>query len=311
MTSVRLSSLRLSSLRRRWLAVAAAVVAVGAIAAVTAVVGLDRRDAQPGSGSGSAPSIAVPATGRAVVWAVGDGPDDGPAAARVARLIASSHPDLVLYLGDVYTDDYRAFPAAFDGLAARVAPTPGNHDWPANARDGYLRYWQQVQGHPIAGYYALQAGGWQILSLNSEAPHDAGSTQVAWLRRSVEGPGTCRIGFWHRPRYSAGKHGDQPDIAPLWDVLAGHASLVLAGHDHDMQRLQPVDGITQLVSGAGGHSHYAVDRSDPRLAFANDRNDGALRLTLSPGRAEVAFVSVEGRTLDSSSVSCSPVRSGG
>jgi Calcineurin-like phosphoesterase len=289
---------------RRWPVALAALVVIGALAATLAFVLVGRRDAQPDTAVGSPPSIRVPTTGRTVVWAVGDGPDDGPAAKRVAGLIAASHPDLVLYLGDVYTADYHAFPAAFDGLADRVAPTPGNHDWPQNAREGYLRYWKQVQGSPLAGYYSLRAGGWQLLSLNSEAAHDAGSAQVAWLRGQVRGPGTCRIGFWHRPRYSAGKHGDQPDVAPLWDTLSGHAALVLAGHDHDMQRLRPVDGITELVSGAGGHSHYAVDRGDRRTAFADDTKDGALRLTLSPGRAELAFVAVDGRTLDTSTVSC-------
>jgi len=289
---------------RRWPAALAALVVIGALAATLAFVLVGRSDNQPDTRVGSSPGIRVSTTARTVVWAVGDGPDDGPDARRVARLIAASNPDLVLYLGDVYTDDYSAFPAAYDGLAERVAPTPGNHDWPDNARDGYLRYWEQVQGHPVASYYSLRAGGWQLLSLNSEDAHDAGSAQVAWLRKQVRGPGTCRIGFWHRPRFSAGKHGDQSDVAPLWDTLSGHAALVLAGHDHDMQRLRPVDGITEVVSGAGGHSHYKVDRGDRRVAFADDRSYGALRLTLTPGRAELAFVGIDGRTLDTSSVSC-------
>ena len=52
-----------------------------------------------------------------------------------------------------------------------------------------------------------------------------------------------------------------------------------------MQRLQPIDGITSFVSGAGGARHYDLRRDDPRLAFADDRHDGALRLRLRRGEA--------------------------
>ena len=78
---------------------------------------------------------------------------------------------------------------------------------------------------------------------------------------------------------------------------------MLNGHDHDMQRLHPHRGITELVSGAGGRSHYPV-ASDRRLAFSNDQQYGALRLRLSPGVARYAFVSAAGRVLDSGVTRC-------
>ena len=47
--------------------------------------------------------------------------------------------------------------------------------------------------------------------------------------------GTCRIGYWHRPLTSDGTvHGDNPDVAPFWDALAGHASIVLNGQALNM-----------------------------------------------------------------------------
>jgi hypothetical protein len=75
------------------------------------------------------------------------------------------------------------------------------------------------------------------------------------------------------------------------------------GHEHDMQRFRPRHGITEFVSGAGGHSHYAVT-SRPDLAYSDDKEFGALRLALSPGIARYRFVSVRGHTLDSGSVRC-------
>ncbi len=245
---------------------------------------------------------------RSVVWAVGDGADGGAEAKALAAGIASERPDHFLYLGDVYEDgtaeDFeRNYRSVYGRLDRITAPTPGNHDWP-NAKEGYRPYWERVTGRPMPSYYSFRAGGWELLSLNSEAGHDEDSEQLRWLRRAVTAPGNCRIAFWHRARFSAGTHGDQDDIEPLWEALRGKATIVVAGHDHDMQRLRPIDGITQFVSGAGGRSHYAVDRGDPRLGFANDRDYGGLRLELRPGVAEYAYFATSGEELDSGAIRC-------
>jgi len=161
--------------------------------------------------------------------------------------------------------------------------------------DGYDPYGRGVTGEATPPWYTVRVAGWHVLSLNSEAPLDRESAQVRWLRRElrrdVRG---CTLAFWHRPRYSAGKHGDQRDVAPLWNAVRGHATLVLNGHDHNLQRLRPRDGITELVAGAGGRSRYRLDARDPRLAFASDRVDGAVRLKLRPGRASVRLVAADG-----------------
>ena len=94
-----------------------------------------------------------------------------------------------------------------------------------------------------------------------------------------------------------------PDMAPLWNDLRGHATIVLAGHEHDMQRFKPIDGITEFVSGAGGDGHYSLKRTG-RLAFGNARDYGALRLALRPGAATYAFVTTGGRVLDSGTLRC-------
>lgn len=247
----------------------------------------------------------------AVIWAVGDGANGSDAGRAVAARIAAGRVDRLLYLGDVYergtrTDFARRYATTFGRLAAKTAPTPGNHDW-ANSATGYDPYWRRALHRRPADWYAFRAGGWQLLSLNSEAPHDRGSAQEQWLRVRLRAPGTCRIVFWHRPRYSAGTHhGDQPDMAALWDDVRGHAAIVLAGHEHDMQRLKPIDGITEFISGAGGNGHYPLHRGDARLAFGNDRDYGALRLRLRSGRATYAFTTTDGRVLDHGTIRCHP-----
>jgi hypothetical protein len=256
-----------------------------------------------------------------VVWAFGDGADGSANQQRLAERVIADDPDRVLYLGDVYAStiagflrgdgtakDYRdRYAPLYGPIDRRSAPTPGNHEWPQRA-DGYEPYWRRVFGTTPPAYYRFRVAGWSLLSLNSEAPHGRNSAQVRWLARQVARPGTCRLAFWHRPRYSLGRHRDEGDVAPLWDALRGHAVLVVNGHDHNMQRFRPVGGITEVVSGAGGHGHYGLSRAT-RLVFGNDHDYGALRIDLRPGRARLRFIAADGRVLDDSAVSCrqSPV----
>ena len=244
----------------------------------------------------------------ATVWAVGDGAFPGPSSRQVARLVARGAPTRFLYLGDVYPEgtagNYaRGYAPIYGSLAPITLPTPGNHEW-GNRSQGYSRYWSRIIRGAPPSHYAVTVAGWRIVSANSEEPHGAGSRQVKWLRAQMAVPGTCKLVFWHRPRFSGGLHGDATDIAPLWNATLGHAALVLNGHDHDMQRMRPVRGVTELVSGAGGYIHYRVDTSHPRLAWSNDRVFGAVRLDLRPGSARYSFVSAAGTILDSGSVRC-------
>jgi len=262
-----------------------------------------------GASSGRAALAPAASAGDVTIWAVGDA-DGGRASRAVTARIAADRPARVLYLGDVYPDgsrrDFRAFDRAFARIARITAPTPGNHDW--NSRnEGYLPYWRAKTGSAPAPWYALRAGGWRILSLNSEAAHGDDSPQLRWLRAELARTrGTCALAFWHRPLESAGPHGDNEDVAPLWDALRGHAVLVVNGHDHDMQRLRPRDGMVAYVSGAGGRSHYAVDASDERVVFSDDERDGALRIRLRRGSATLELVAAGGAVVDRSSVRCAP-----
>ncbi len=101
--------------------------------------------------------------------------------------------------------------------------------------------------------------------------------------------GDCRIGFWHRPRYSAGAYAGAPDLNPLWNRLVGHAKIVLTGHDHNLQRHRPQRGITQYVVGAGGRGRYSLHPGNPTLAWGRDDVNGALRMVLRPGHALLEF----------------------
>jgi hypothetical protein len=301
-----------------WVAVCAVAVAVAAAATIRHETdGEAPRAAQSrqepylgsaGAGRDWMPSRASP---RSVVWAVGDGADGSAEGQEVAEMVAANRVDRLLYLGDVYDSgteaefsaNYRPLFGRFDGV---TAPEIGNHEWP-NVATGYVPYWSSVRGSPPPLWYSFAVSGWQLLGLNSNSPSDTSPRQLAWLRRTIRRTpryGDCRIAFMHHPRYSAGLHGDTDELDGLTDELSGHATLLVAGHDHDMERLRPVGGLTQLVAGSGGAELYPANEADGRLAFSDDTHHGALRLALRPGRAILSFVAVDGTVLDRSAVSC-------
>jgi hypothetical protein len=303
--------------RRPRVGVALALIVAGALAVVVLAGGFTGRargeSDLAAAAAAAAPGSFVPSDGkaRAVVWAVGDGADGGDDAKALAARIAAGSADRFLYLGDVYergtAEEFAEnYATVYGPLDSKTAPTPGNHDWPRHEQ-GYDPYWKRVYGKRPPAFYTFRTAGWQVVSLNSEIDHDADSKQVRWLEKTVRGPGTCRIAFWHQPRYSAGtRHGDETSVEPFWRALRGHARIIVNGHEHNMQRLGARRGMIQFVSGAGGKSHYGLDGDYPGVAFGNDEDDGALRLVLEPGRASFAFVATDGRTLDSGTIRCNP-----
>ena len=248
----------------------------------------------------------------ATVWAVGDGAIPQTRDDALAAQIQGMGIDRLLYLGDVYETGTAAefatnYGSSWGRFKPITHPTPGNHEWP-NRAEGYDAYWGGQAVRPDgAHYYSFDLDGWHIVSLNSEEDTSESSAQVAWLRNDLAAyPGTCTLAFWHSARYTAGGHGDNPWIEPLWAQLAGHAAIVLSGHDHNYQRLVPERGITPFVVGTGGASLSAVNPADPRLAWFDHGNYGALRLTLGAGAAGFEFWTASGDRTDTGTIACRP-----
>jgi len=112
----------------------------------------------------------------------------------------------------------------------------------------------------------------------------------------------------HKPRFSAGLYADNSALEPLWAALSGHAVAVVSGHDHNYQRLKPEREVTQIVVGAGGRSHYALDRSDTRLEAGDDENFGALHSRLGHDGFQHTFVTAGGAEFDPHAQPCVPHR---
>jgi len=193
---------------------------------------------------------------------------------------------------------------------ARTKPVPGNHEYRTSGAAGYFQYFGS-----IGSYYAYNLGDWRIYALNSEIDASATSAQVKWLKADLAAkPKRCVLAYWHRPRWSSGKHGNNSKVQILWETLynAG-AELVLNGHDHSYERFKLMNkngqsvttGMREIVVGTGGAGLYSFGTVLSTSQVRNSSTYGVLKLTLSSTGYSWKFIPVAGKSFtDSGSTSC-------
>ncbi len=298
-------------------------------AKVTVTTGVD------GDGHGSCtltylqPANVTRAAGDPVVAAAGDiACADGTAATAGScrhravsdKILTDTAVGTVLVLGDTQyrsgtlADFHGSFDPTWGRLKSRTRPVPGNHEYRTSGAEGYYDYFGSRAGDPGRGYYSFDLGTWHVVALNSEKDTTATGAQVSWLKADLKAhPGRCTLAFYHRPRWSSGVHGDSAVVAPFVRALYdANADLILNGHDHDYERLHPLNpsgvrdnarGITQIVSGLGGVETRPIS---PRstTAAANASSFGYARLVLREGYADVSYRAAVGTYTDSTRVTC-------
>jgi hypothetical protein len=230
----------------------------------------------------------------------------GRLAGTIALLGDNAYPD------GSSTDYATCFDPDWGALRDRLRPVPGNHDYETNDAAGYFSYFGGAAGTTGQGWRSYDVGAWHVIALNSECGAiggcGSGSSELAWLVADLaEHPAACTLAYWHHPRYSSGQHGDNDMTAALWAALSdAGADLVLSGHDHDYERMAPVDGLRSFVIGTGGRSLY--DWPGGPGPFTEVRaNDtyGLLELTLRATDYSWRFVPASGGSFtDSGSASC-------
>jgi hypothetical protein len=204
-------------------------------------------------------------------------------------------------------------------VRSRTRPSPGNHDYLTSGAAGYFGYFGTRAGTKGKGYYAYNVGSWRVYALNSNCGYvSCGSTsaQATWLKADLAAnPRRCVLAYWHHPLFSSGPHGNNTMVKPLWNILyAGHADVVVNGHDHDYERfarqspggVRTTRGIREFVVGTGGRSHYAWSTIKPNSLARNNTTYGVLKLTLHSTSYSWKFVPIAGKTYtDSGSTTCS------
>ena len=203
----------------------------------------------------------------------------------------------------------------------RTRPAPGNHDYHTAGAAGYFSYFGAAVS-PLdtncssncKGYYSYNLGDWHIIVLNSEISHSAGSAQEQWLRADLAAnQSRCTLAYWHKPRFSSGRHGNSSGIQPFWQALYDYgADVVLNGHDHIYERFAPQNptgqadptrGIREFVVGTGGAGLYSFSTIRANSEVRNNTTWGVLKLTLHPTSYDWEFIPVAGQTFRDSGTS--------
>jgi hypothetical protein len=267
----------------------------------------------PGATPGSSKS-------EAILLAVGDIGYCGASNDEHVGQLAASLPGTIALLGDIAYNDGSAsdFANCFDPtwgpLRDRLRPAPGNHEYETRDASGYFDYFAAAAGPGGEGWYSYDLGAWHLIALNSECGAIEGgcegkdSAELAWLVADLAAhPVECTLAYWHHPRYSSGRHGDNDMTDGLWAALSdAGADVVLEGHDHDYERTAAIDGIRSFVVGTGGRSLYAWPGSPgPHTEVRNNDTYGLLELTLRPTDFSWRFVPAAGGSFtDSGTAVC-------
>jgi acid phosphatase type 7 len=143
---------------------------------------------------------------------------------------------------DVYAELFRNLP---------FFPAAGNHDYKTQEAAPF----RSVFALPEAAgekWYSFDWGPAHFVALDTEADYAA---QARWLDDDLAAAtAPWKIVYLHRPPYSSGTHGSDSNLrAKLAPVLERHGvQLVLAGHDHHYERIQPQNGVHYVLTGGGG-----------------------------------------------------------
>jgi acid phosphatase type 7 len=205
--------------------------------------------------------------------ALGDSGEGGSDQQAVFEQMLQVPFDLVLHTGDIaYTSGTRAqFERVFFDMYADmlerfpVFPASGNHEYETEDAAPFREVFALPENGGPAGierWYSYDWGDVHFVVLDTER---TSAEQAAWLDADLTAnrrPWT--IVYQHRPAFSSGDHGGDPDVQK-WFVpifIKHHVPLVLAGHDHHYERTNAIDGVTYVVTGGGGRGTRPVGQSD-------------------------------------------------
>ena len=123
------------------------------------------------------------------------------------------------------------------------------------------------------------------------------AAQKKWLKAGLAASSTpWQLVLLHHAPYSSGIHGST--AAMQWPYQAWGADAVLAGHDHDYERLQ-IGKIPYFVNGLGGMSRYPFLRQVAGSQARYSADYGAMLVTASRTEITYDFISRTGTVIDS------------
>lgn len=228
----------------------------------------------------------------------------------IANLVAGDHPDLIAAMGDdVYPTgldkDYPArlfvpYAAAMRGSA--YVTTFGNHEYYSpGAADAHRAYSQPGN----ESYFSFDCSGVHVTVLDAYQPYGPGSAQYEWLANDLAATSQpWKVVMLHVPAYSSSTSGPYPGSAgvlnPLFEQY--HVQLVIAGHSHNYERTNVINGVTYLVDGGGGNGLNSFSGTQPSWSAYRAAEYSYVRFTINPSQLSGTEVREDGSTGDTFSI---------
>lgn len=190
----------------------------------------------------------------------------------LARVMEQYPVDALLHTGDVAYSEaseenlMKYFYAIYEPILSHTPfyPSPGNHDYASDNLAPYLARF----GKPP--YYSFDAGPIHFVALDTNVDM-VKSGMVKWLKADLKKASRKWIvAYFHHPPFSSGTvHGSSKEVR---DVLvpiftAYHVQVVFSGHEHNYERMKPMNGTTYVVTGGGSGNLYGFGPALVTSAF--------------------------------------------
>lgn len=179
-------------------------------------------------------------------------------------------------------------------------PAAGNHEYKTMSGAPFRDVFALPSNGSQAGnekWYSYDWGRIHFAAIDTEADY---ATQAAWLDKDLAATKLpWKIVYLHRPPYSTGTHGSDTALRKLLAPIAERhgVQLVLAGHDHNYERMVPQNGVDYIVTGGGGVGTRSVGTSS-FTAFSEDVIH-FLYLEVGVDKLVVHAIDAEGSEFDS------------
>ena len=248
----------------------------------------------------------------------------------IANRIADSNCDLLLTVGDnIYDpvgssgtgqpgiyDRYWFTPYAATMRRAPTFPALGNHDIETASGSWYLSYFRLPQNGPateLERNYSFDYGNAHFAVIDANRfvnPFDPGrSTAIRnWLAADLAATTRrWKFVFFHQPAYTSSGNGThnpatilQDEIQPL--CAQSGVQMVFQGHNHWYERINPINGVNYIISGAGGRSLTDPTFSPTYSAVLNRSVYSFTQVDLNGGQLTLREIDASGAQIDAFSL---------
>ncbi len=241
---------------------------------------------------------------------IGDYGSSGAGEQAVADMVKAWNPEHILTLGDnnyevgsaatidanigQYYHDYIGNYQGNYGAGAstnRFFPVLGNHDWQTTGAQPYFDYFT-LPGNER--YYDFVLDNVHFFALDSDPQEPDGiasdSVQALWLRDGLANSQEMfNVVYFHHAPYVSGN----PTYAMRWPFKEWGADAVLAGHQHQYERLN-VGGLPYFVNGLGGAEIVPLGSPSGGSQVRYNQDFGAMRLITGSTTLQFEFLSISG-----------------